>query len=134
MGKIVLQEQVTLPKGYIVRDSDGNSYGVEDLLGRGGSSAVYCVRERGNEQRVFALKEIVDPDKRSRERFIFEWEVLRKLNHPALPQVYRVFEHRKLRRIYILMCYVDGPDLEIFRTEQPDKQFSLSLLLTLLDP
>jgi len=134
MGKIVLQEQVTLPKGYIVRDSDGNSYGVEDLLGRGGFSAVYRVRERGNGQRVFALKEIVDPDKRERERFIFEWEVLKKLDHPALPQVYRVFEHRKLRRIYILMRYVNGPDMEILRAEQPDKRFSLSLLLTLLDP
>src|SRR6266536_4575972 len=134
MGKIVLQEQVTLPKGYIVRDSDGNSYGVEDLLGRGGFSAVYRVRERGNGQRVFALKEIVDPGKREREHFIFEWEVFKKLDHPALPQVYRVFEHQKLKRVYILMRYVDGPNLEILRGEQPRRQFSLSLTLALMDP
>src|SRR6266496_1196469 len=136
MGRSVLQEkqQMTLPKGYIVRDSEKKSYVVESLLGRGGFSAVYRVRERGSRQRVFALKEVIDPGKRERERFIFEWEVLKKLDHPALPQVYRVFEHRKLRRIYILMRYVNGPDMEILRAEQPDKRFSLSLLLTLLDP
>ncbi len=136
MGRSVLQEkqQMTLPKGYIVRDSEKKSYVVESLLGRGGFSAVYRVRERGSRQRVFALKEVIDPGKRERERFIFEWEVLKKLDHPALPQVYRVFEHQKLKRVYILMRYVDGPNLEILRDEQPERQFSLSLTLALMDP
>ncbi len=137
MGKAVTQEEhhhLTLPKRYIVRDSDKRNYVVESLLGTGGFSAVYRVRERGGEQHVFALKEVIDPGKRERERFIFEWEVLKKLNHPALPQVYRVFENQRLKRVYILMRYVDGPNLEALRDEQPERQFSLALTQALMEP
>ncbi len=125
---------LTLPKRYVVRDSDKKNYVVESLLGTGGFSAVYRVRERGGEQHVFALKEVIDPGKRERERFIFEWDVLKKLNHPALPQVYRVFENQRLKRIYILMRYVDGPNLEALRDEQPERQFSLALTQALMEP
>ncbi len=137
MGNTVIQEEhhhLPLPKKYVVRDSDKKSYMVEGLLGTGGFSAVYRVRERGGEQQVFALKEVIDPGKRERERFIFEWDVLKKLNHPALPQVYRVFENERLKRVYILMRYVDGPNLEALRDEQPNMQFSLALTQALMEP
>jgi eukaryotic-like serine/threonine-protein kinase len=130
----VLKEQMTLPRGFTIRDPSGNRYLIEGILGKGGSSAVYLIRERSDKERVFALKEIIDPDRREREHFIFEWEVLKRLQHPGLPEVYSVFEHQKLRRVYILMTYVKGSDLERLRAWQPDKRFSLSMALALMRP
>src|SRR5437667_1478826 len=130
----MLKEQMTLPRGFTIRDPSGNRYMIEGVLGKGGSSAVYMVRERSDKQRVFALKEIIDPDRREREHFIFEWEVLQRLQHAALPQVYSVFEHEKLRRVYILMSYIKGSDLERLRAWQPDKRVSLPMVLALMKP
>ncbi|MBV9616339.1 MAG: serine/threonine protein kinase [Ktedonobacteraceae bacterium] len=130
----MLKEQMTLPRGFTIRDPAGNRYMIEGILGKGGSSAVYLVRERSDKQQVFALKEVIDPDRREREHFIFEWEVLKRLKHPALPQVYYVFEHQRLRRVYILMSYIKGSDLERLRAWQPNKRFSLPMVLALMSP
>lgn len=130
----MLKEQMILPRGFTIRDPTGTRYVIEGILGEGGSSAVYRVRERSSSEKVFALKEVIDPDRRQREHFIFEWEVLKRLDHPALPRVYSVFEHQKLRRVYILMSYVKGFDLERLRTWQPNKRFSLSMALALMSP
>jgi serine/threonine protein kinase len=48
--------------------------------------------------------------------------------------VYRVFEHDKLRRVYLLMDYVKGRNLETLRKEQPEQRFALPLVLALLAP
>ncbi len=130
----MLKEQMTLPRGFTIRDPAGTRYVIEGILGKGGSSAVYRVRERSGSGQAFALKEVIDPDRRQREHFIFEWEVLKRLDHPALPRVYSVFEHQKLRRVYILMSYIKGFDLERLRTWQPNKRFSLSMALALMSP
>jgi eukaryotic-like serine/threonine-protein kinase len=130
----VLKEQMTLPRGFIIRDPAGTRYVIEGILGKGGSSAVYRVRERSGSGQVFALKEVIDPDRRQREHFIFEWEVLKRLDYPALPKVYAVFEHQKLRRVYILMSYIKGFDLERLRTWQPEKRFSVPMALALMSP
>ncbi len=130
----VLKEQMTLPKGFTIRDPSGNRYSIEGILGKGGSSAVYLVKERSDRERLFALKEVIDPGRREREHFIFEWEVLKRLEHPALPQVYSVFEHQKLRRVYILMSYIKGFDLERLRAWQTDKRFALPMVLALMSP
>ena len=129
----MLKEQMTLPRGFTIRDPAGNRYAIEGFLGKGGSSAVYLVRDRGNKKQAFALKELIDPDRRQREHFIFEWETLKRLDHPALPKVYYVFEHQKLRRVYILMSYIKGFDLERLRAWQPGKRFSLSIVLALMN-
>ena len=107
---------------------------VERLLGKGGFGAVYLVRDRHVRQRLFALKEVIDPSRRDRERFIFEAEVLKRLNHRALPHVYQVFEHEKFRRVYMLMDYIEGRDLEVLLAEQPGQRFSLPLALALMTP
>lgn len=130
----MLKEQMTLPRGFTIRDPAGTRYVIEGILGKGGSSAVYRAKERSGSEQVFALKEVIDPDRRQREHFIFEWEVLKRLDHPALPKVFAVFEHQKLRRVYILMSYVKGFDLERLRTWQPNKRFSLSMALALMSP
>ena len=128
------QEQMTLPVGASIRSPYGDRYVIEGFLGMGGFGAVYLVRDRRVKQRLFALKEVVDPKKGDRERFIFEAEILKRLDHRALPHVYQVFEHDKLKRVYMLMDYIEGQNLEVLRKEQAEKRFSLPLVLTLIAP
>src|SRR5260370_30358649 len=128
------QEQIILPSGVSVRDPAGGRYVIETLLGEGGSGAVYLVRDQSAAQKRFALKEVINPDKHDRERFTFEGQVLWRLEHKALPRVYRVFENDKLRRVYILMDYIEGPNLEVLQKEQPEQRFPLALSLVLLAP
>ena len=83
--------QTTLSPGSIV----GGRYLVEELLGKGGFGAVYKVHDLRVRQNLFALKEVIDPNKQERKRFVFEADLLRRLDHPALPRVYHVFEDEK---------------------------------------
>lgn len=117
-------------KGNVVHER----YIVEGLLGQGGFGAVYRVRDRRVKGNVFALKEIVDPDKHQQENFLFEGEILRRLDHPALPRVYRTFEDGQSNRVYLLMDYVEGPNLEQLRLQQPEKRFSLLQALKIMAP
>src|SRR6202049_5202377 len=103
-----------LPIGSLVHDR----YVVEKVLGRGGFSAVYLVRDQRVRQNLFALKEIIDPEKRDRVRFTLEAELLRRGDHPSLPRVYRTFEDNANNRAYILMDYIEGPNLEVLRRQQ----------------
>lgn len=128
------QEQLILPPGTTVRDPNGNHFIISELLGKGGFGAVYLVRDRYVEQRFFALKEIIDPNEYDRDRFASEAELLKRLHHKALPRVYQVFENEKLRRVYMLMDYVKGRDLEVLLAEQPEQHFTLPLILTIMAP
>src|SRR5690348_3543216 len=119
-----------LPTGSVIH----NRYVVEKVLGRGGFSAVYLVRDQRVRQNLFALKEVIDPQKRERERFRFEAEVLRRVDHPSLPRVYRVFEDEANNRAYILMDYIEGPNLEVLRRQQEEKRFSVQQVLSIMGP
>ncbi len=121
---------VTLPRGSVVR----NRYVVVDLLGQGGSGAVYLVRDQRVKGNLFALKEIINPNKKDRSRFLFEAEVLKRLEHVALPRVYTVFDDEAHQRAYMLMDYIEGPNLERLRQQQPHRQFSLAQVLTIMAP
>jgi serine/threonine protein kinase len=126
----VQELQATLPIGAMV----GNRYIVEELLGKGGFGAVYLVRDQRVPGNLFALKEVVDADKKERMRFAFEGEVLKRLDHPALPRVYRVFDDEKRSRAYMLMDYIAGPNLETLRQKQPERRFSLTRALSMMGP
>ncbi len=130
----MLQEQMTLPIGATIQHPDGERYLIESLLGKGGFGAVYLVRTRPVKERLFALKEIIDPNEPDRERFIFEAAVLKRLNHRALPHVYKVFEYEKLKRVYMLMDYIEGRNLDDLLIEQPERCFSLRLVLAIMKP
>ncbi len=122
--------QTKFPRGKVVRDR----YVVEELLGRGGFATVYRVRDRRVKGNVFALKELIDPNERGREGFAFECEILKRLDHFALPRVYRVFEDGKNNRVYMLMDYIEGSNLEKLRQRQPEKRFSLSQIIRIMGP
>lgn len=122
--------QTTLTAGTVIQ----NRYIVEELLGKGGFGAVYLVRDMRVRSNVFAMKEIIDPSKRDRKRFLFEGELLKQLDHPSLPRVYRVFENEQEKRVYLLMDYVAGPNLEYLRQEQAQKRFPLAEVLHIMAP
>ena len=122
--------QTKFPRGKVVRDR----YIVEELLGQGGFGAVYRVRDRRVKSNVFALKEITHPNRNQRESFAFEGEVLRRLDHYALPRVYRLFEDVKNNRLCMLMDYIEGPNLERLRLQQPEKRFPLPQVMHMMAP
>lgn len=122
--------QTTLPPGSIL----GGRYMVEELLGKGGFGAVYKVRDQRVQQNLFALKEVIDPNKKERKRFVFEADILRRLDHPALPRVYHVFEDDKNERAYMLMDYIEGSNLEVQRRRQPNQRFTVPQVLNIMGP
>ncbi|WP_201385429.1 serine/threonine-protein kinase [Ktedonobacter sp. SOSP1-85] len=121
--------QTKFPKGKVVRDR----YEIQELLGTGGFGAVYRVRDRrgGN---VYALKEQIDPNPQQRERFAFESRILEHLDHYALPRVYRVFEDEKAQSVYMLMDFINGPNLERLRRRQPEGRFTLARVMAMMKP
>ncbi len=122
--------QTTLPTGSII----GDRYRVEDLLGQGGFSAVYLVRDLRVRQNIFALKEIVNPAQRDRRHFTFEVDLLRRVEHPSLPRVYRAFEDSVRNSVYMLMDYIEGPNLEQLRRRRPGQRLALSEVFSLVGP
>lgn len=121
--------------GSVLRDR----YVIETLLGQGGFGAVYRVRDQRVKGNLYALKEIIEPKGNNRTRkeknhFHFESDLLKQLDHPALPRVYRVFEDEVHERAYMLMDFIDGPNLEVLRKQQPAMRFSLSQVLILMEP
>ena len=122
--------QTTLPMGSILRER----YVVEGLLGKGGFGAVYLVKDVRVQGNLYALKEAINPQRRDRERFVFEGELLKHLDHRSLPRVYRIFEDDINRRAYMLMDFIEGPNLEVLRQIQPGKHFSLQQVLKILAP
>src|SRR5437763_618078 len=126
----VQQEQLTLSVGTIIRER----YRIETLLGRDSSGALYLVRDQLAGQNLYILKERVEPDKRERDRFIFECVMLKRLDHQALPHIYRVFDEPAHQRAYALIEYIAGSNLETLRQQQPEKSFPLPQVLTLMAP
>jgi eukaryotic-like serine/threonine-protein kinase len=120
----------TLYPGAII----GGHYLVIDLIGTGGFSAVYLVQDQQRENSYYALKEVIAKHADAKERFIFEWNVLKNLTHPALPRVHGVFENEEHNRLYMLMDYVEGPNLEMLRSIQPGQRFSVSVIGAIIVP
>ncbi len=119
-----------LPIGTII----GDRYNVVGLLGKGGFGAVYLVRDQRVRGNLFALKEMIDTSRQERARFSFESELLTRLDHPALPRVYRSFENETNNRSYMLMDFIEGPNLETLRQKQPQKRFPLSQVMSMMAP
>ncbi len=118
--------------GATVKTPLGDRLVIDGLLGSGRSGTIYLVHDRRDIHARFALKEVIHPNKHDRERFIFEGEVLKRLDHRALPHVQQVFEREELKRVYLLMDFIEGRNLEVLYKRQPDQRFALPLVLALL--
>ena len=136
-------QQTHIPSqiGTIIQDR----YVIEDVLGKGGFSTVYLVRDLYHSAEsdtqsksaacrlnLFALKVLTEQDQQEKNRCMFEHVVLQWLDHPALPHIHRVFEDDN--HIYMLMDYIAGPTLETLRRQQVGKRFSLEQVISLLTP
>lgn len=98
-------------------------YEIMSILGVGGMSTVYLVRDRRftSAQKFCAMKEMtdraLDPGTHRLNLSTFEREanILASLSHPAIPQIYDFFTEKQ--RIYLVMEYVRGKNLEAFLAE-----------------
>ncbi len=120
----------------------GGRYQIEGILGRGGFSVVYLVRDQGapeaqepgTPQPRFALKVLTTQEKQACARFLAEGHLLARLDHPALPRVHHVFEEEDAHRAGIVMDYVEGTNLDLLRKQQATGRLSLSEALEALAP
>ena len=84
--------------------------------------------------KLFVLKEVVEPNKQARHRLASAGKFLRRLHHPGLPRVHQVLNDDKNNRVYLLMEYIAGQDLETLRQQQPEKLFSWSEVMSIMAP
>lgn len=97
-----------------VGDILADRYKVVDLIGTGGTASVYLVNDM--KLGVYrALKElIVTKTERGKMQYrmvMHETELLRKLAHPAIPEIMDIWEIEENSALYMLMEYVDGGSL-----------------------
>jgi len=122
-----------LPMGTIIQ----RRYFVQGLLGSGCFGSVYLVRDQRVTHNIFnhvVLKEVINPNKHERYQITFEGMLLKLLHHRALPSVFRVISDDKHHRVYILMDYIEGPNLEMLWLQQPEKRFSLPEVVSIMTP
>lgn len=124
------EEQVPLPVGAVIQ----GSYIVESLFGKGSFGSIYLVRDQHNKQKLFVLAEVINSNEQERYRFTLEYVSLTPFCHLALPQVQNFFNDDKLSRAYLLMSYIEEPNLEILRLQQPEKRFPLPQVMALMAP
>ncbi|MBO4775173.1 MAG: serine/threonine protein kinase [Lachnospiraceae bacterium] len=90
-------------------DLFSNRYFVMEMIGRGGMSNVYKVKDvRLNT--VWAMKEINAFDSVFYEAGIKEMNILKELNHPALPRIVDIVQTKD--SYCVIMDYIEGINLE----------------------
>lgn len=107
--------QTALPPGTVL----AKRYRIEQLIGSGGYANVY----RGADTALGfdrAIKEVIDPDPGVRTQFRLEAELLINSVHPNIPHGYHILEESN--RLYLVMDYVKGPDLEELLNENLTKR------------
>jgi len=109
-------------------------YAVEDVPGKGRSGAVYLVRDLRGKRNLFVLKEVARPGSKEGHQIAFASRMFKRLDHPALPGVYQVFKDGRRGPVYMLMDYIEGPNVEILQQGQPEWRFSLSQAISLIAP
>ena len=93
------------------------TYEVLRPLGLGGMGAVFLAKEPAL-KRLVAVKVLAPhlaADKRARIRFEREARAAAAISHPNVVRVYAVGETKRTKLPYIIMQYVDGPNLEEWR-------------------
>ncbi len=96
-----------IPKGQLI----GERYQVQKMIGRGGMGSVYEVQDL-KENRILALKILnqVSVEDDSEQRFMREFEMLAKINHPAVLKVYSWGRYQD--QLYFVSEFVSGRDLK----------------------
>ena len=110
--------KLNLPKlEQTLRASLSPTYEVLRPLGMGGMGAVFLAKEPAL-KRLVAVKVLAPrlaAERRARIRFEREARAAAAVSHPNVVRVYAVGETKRTRLPYIIMQYVDGPNLEEWR-------------------
>ncbi len=122
--------QAILPIGTVLN----GQYILESLLGKGDFGNVYLARDQHDKQKLFALAELINPEEQEGYRFTLEYVSHTPLHHRALPQAQYVFTDDTLGRTCLLVNYIEEPNLEILRLQQPEQCFPLPQVMTIMDP
>src|SRR5579884_2092557 len=93
--------QPPLPVGSMIQ----GHYLIESLPGNGDFGNVYLVRDQRDKQQLFALMEIIHPE---RYHFALEYLSPTPLDRRALPSIQYVFNDESSGRAYVLMSYIEG--------------------------
>src|SRR2546421_2301745 len=109
-------------------------YVVEDILGNRSFSSIYLVRDQRNNQKHFVLKEVPDPGWKDRFPISFGPKWFKRLEHPALPHIYQIFNDGRNNRAFMLVDYIEGLNLEILQQGRPERLFPLIQVVSLIAP
>lgn len=97
---------------------DEKEYRIIRRLGKGGSAFVYLAQERNEADSQIRAIKILDPNLGTEEinikRFRREGEIGKNLNHPNIINVYDVKFSHQFDTFYLVMEYIDGPDLKSY--------------------
>src|SRR4029077_6029833 len=88
------------------------------LLGSGGMGAVYRATDPTLGRHV-AIKVLTHPDPRYVERFRREAQVLAKIAHPSITQIYEIVGDENEADPYIVMECFDGQPLDVLLKQGP---------------
>ncbi len=124
------EAQTPLTTGTVIH----KHYIVESLLGKGDFGNVYLVRDQRDKQRLFALAELINSTERNRYRFTLDYVSRAPLDRRVLPGVQYLFNDDNLGRTYLLMSYIEEPNLEILRLQQAEKRFPLDQVISIMAP
>ena len=94
---------------YLVGKTLEGRYKFVDIIGKGGMSVVYKVFDTKLEKN-WAIKQVEKNSTELDKQLEMEAEILKKVDHPALPRIVDVFENNK--NILILMDFIDGISLD----------------------
>jgi hypothetical protein len=101
----------------ILSSSLAPNYEILRPLGQGGMGAIFLAREPAL-KRLVAIKVLAPSfaaDNRARVRFEREARAAAAISHPNVVRVYAVGETKRSKLPYIIMQFVDGPNLEEWR-------------------
>ncbi len=121
--------QNSLPVGTVVHDR----YRITAIVGRGGLGTVYQVIDiLYGKRNIYALKELIDQSPGARKQFELESLWLQSLDHNNIPKVREHFEWQQ--RMYLVMDFVDGENLEQKLMRQDSRPFSEQQVLQWIMP
>ena len=109
-------------------------YVVEDILGNRRFGSVYLVSDQRNNQKQFVLKEMPDPGWKDRFSISFGSKWFKRLENPALPHIYQIFNDGRNNRAFMLVDYIEGLNLEILQQGRPERRFPLIQVVSLIAP
>lgn len=129
---VVQKSQETLPVGTIIR----GRYLIKSIIGQGSSGAVYLVQDSHvkTTNNIFALKEVHGLTAQEIYQFALSSVNLLKLHHAALAHIIDIPKDEKQERVYLLMEYIEGPDLETIWQQQEEQRFTWSKVKRIMSP